>query len=87
MLDFIRTYGRLGAVVLSSLAVVALVAVGIVAVVRASNAWEADCKAAGGHVFTSHGVGSGIDPSTGRPVTVVTSDSMCLSADGRILEV
>lgn len=80
------SYFRLGAVILGVLVIVAGVAVGVVAAVRSSNAWEARCKAAGGHVVTHTSVIVIVGPK-GIPITTTTSDSSCLSADGRTLEV
>ncbi|GAA0627666.1 hypothetical protein HPO96_37205 [Kribbella sandramycini] len=62
------------------------VGIGLVFAIRAGNGWEARCKAAGGHVVTNVSVGSAVGPK-GQPIVVTSADSLCLSADGRILEV
>lgn len=58
-----------------------------VAAFAAADSFEDACKAAGGHVVTKSGIGTGINPANGQPVITTTNTDFCVSADGRILEV
>lgn len=63
---------------------------GIVATSQHRAEWEANCHSLGGTVTSDTDVGSGvaINPSSGQPGVVVTSntDYFCMSDDGRILD-
>lgn len=58
--------------------------------VKEANEFERECVAAGGHTKNLTSVGTGVGTSTSGQPTVVTTTStttICLSADGRLLEV
>jgi hypothetical protein len=83
MLTFIREE-RVASGIIASLML--LVTVGIVFAVRVGNAWERRCEAAGGHEVTVSATGVGVTTG-GKPVVTTTYSSLCVTADGRILEV
>ena len=55
-------------------------------VVSIGSAWEEDCQALGGHVKTTYSTGTGVMPN-GKVGILTTSSSLCLTSDGRIIEV
>jgi hypothetical protein len=83
MLTFIREE-RVAAGIIA--ACFLLIAAGIVFAVPAGNAWERRCEAAGGHEVTVSATGVGVTTG-GKPVVTTTYSSLCVTADGRILEV
>lgn len=78
--------GRAEWAVVSAIALFLVAVVGFAVYAVVTDDFEENCKAAGGHVVTKTSTGVGIS-SSGKPVVVTTTDSSCLSADGRILEV
>lgn len=49
--------------------------------------YEGKCQERGGHVVTTSSTGVGVNPSNGQPIVTTSYNDMCLTADGRILEV
>jgi hypothetical protein len=76
--------------VLAGAALVGLLVWAIMGASREQAAWERWCREQGGSVTdsTATSVGVGVDPSTGKPVTVVSSSTTyyCLR-DGGILDI
>jgi hypothetical protein len=70
---------------LAALLVVLVIGIGVAIVMAEKGAkeYERQCQAAGGHVVNTNS--TGVNPANGQPVIV--TNTMCLSSDGRILEV
>jgi hypothetical protein len=77
--------------VVITVALLALVAVGVYFGVMADRQFKAGCQGLGGHTKTTSKTvtTTGINPSNGQPVTStgVQSTTFCLSDDGRILDI
>jgi len=64
---------------------ITLLVVGLIYfIIQSTNNYAEWCQAQGGEVHTTSSVGTGVG-ANGQPTTVVTSNSMCLTEDGRII--